>query len=148
MPAALQVDREAARVLCVAVGVREAARKLGVPEGTMQAWSARGQWFAKPVQPPTVIRQTGPNSLATTATNAGESLAESLADDSKATRIGLSQASRRAAEHLKDQTGAGILKSAKAMKEIAGVASIVHGWSDGKATNVQINLAIGIGGVE
>lgn len=114
----------------------------------MQAWSARGRWFAKPVQPPTVIRQTGPNSLATTATKAYDALADSLSDDSKATRIGLSQASRRAAEHLKVQTGAQVLKSAKSMKEIASVASTVHGWEAKKDAGVQINLNVAIGVIQ
>src|SRR4051812_23388649 len=71
MPAALDVNREAVRVLCVAVGVREAARKLGLPESTVQSWSQRGGWLKPTVQPPTVL-------AATSATNPGKALSNMI----------------------------------------------------------------------
>lgn len=54
-----QVSREAVKTLAIAVGVREAARQLGLPEPTVQSWSRRDKWFAQPPLPPTI---TNPNS--------------------------------------------------------------------------------------
>lgn len=140
------IDKEAVRTLAVAIGVREAARKLGLDENRVLQWSHRGQWFKQPAkvqQPPTVTKNA-----VIAVIKPSQALSESLEDDSKATRIGLSQASRRAADHLKAQTGAQVLKSAKSMKEIASVASIVHGWEAKKDAGVQINLNVAIGVVQ
>lgn len=60
MPAALDVDREQVRMLAVSVGVREAARQLGLEEDTVCQWAKRGEWLkniprSRPM-PPTVLR--------------------------------------------------------------------------------------------
>lgn len=61
MPAALDIDKGQVQMLVLTYGVREAARQLGIPEGTVQAWSARGKWLidaprSQPL-PPTVVRR-------------------------------------------------------------------------------------------
>lgn len=61
MPAALEIDRSQVQMLVLTYGVREAARQLGLSEGTVGAWSARGRWLAdapKSVPPPKSMVQT------------------------------------------------------------------------------------------
>jgi len=38
------VDREAVRVLAIELGAREAARRLGLKEGTVLSWASRYKW--------------------------------------------------------------------------------------------------------
>jgi DNA-binding transcriptional regulator YiaG len=53
------ISREEIKQLATNVGVRQAARDLGIPEATVQAWSARGKWFKNPDKPLTVIQKQG-----------------------------------------------------------------------------------------
>jgi DNA-binding transcriptional regulator YiaG len=57
--AVTQISREEVKQLATNVGVRQAARDLGIPEATVQAWSARGKWFKNPDKPLTVIQKQG-----------------------------------------------------------------------------------------
>lgn len=141
MPAALDVNREAVKMLAMEVGVREAARRMGLPESTVQAWSNRGDWFAPVKLPPTVL----------TATNATKqpsvALAEALADDSIATKSGFSKAARRVAAHLGGQDAEKLLERdlAASGAQWSGIAKTVHGWdakSGADGVNVMVNVAI------
>lgn len=56
MPAPLDVDKEAIRLLVVEYGVTETAKQTNIPLNTLLSWSARGNWL-KPQPtplPPTV----------------------------------------------------------------------------------------------
>lgn len=63
MPQELDIDREAVRVLTVAVGPREAARQMGLKEATVLQWCHRGDWLAhtkpenQPQLPPSMQKQ-------------------------------------------------------------------------------------------
>lgn len=151
MPAPLQVDREAARVLCVAVGVREAARQMGIPEATMQAWSARGKWTQKITDAQATKAERLQSSVITLqpiATKPAEALYNSLEETGKQTKLNLVKAASKAAKSFSERTGEAVIKSAKALREITSTAATLHGWEQAGSTNVQINLAVGIGGVE
>ncbi len=78
----------------------------------------------------------------TGVTNAADSLANVLADDSKQTRLGFSRAYRKAAAHVSDLDGEAITERAQDIKALAQGAALVHGWEAGaaKPTHVQINL--------
>src|SRR5205814_9139794 len=51
MPAALNVNREAVLALAVSIGVRAAARELGINEDTVRQWSKREKWFPEVLVP-------------------------------------------------------------------------------------------------
>lgn len=149
-----QIDWPGIRALAVAIGVREAARRSAadLPEDEQNRFvervmkrSQREGWIVRKIEAQATRVASPALPMSAPVRIAADSMAESLEDDSKATRIGLSQASRRAADHLRTQTGANVLKSAKSMKEIASVASIVHGWEAKKDQGVQINLNVAIG---
>lgn len=118
---------------------------MGIPEPTMQAWSARGQWFAKPQQPPTVTRQTGPNSIATAATKPSQALQNVMEQRKSKSRLLLSKYVLNAAKIASRSRSP--LKDAQNVRHVAAVHSSIWPEQAG-SNNVQINLAIGIGGVE
>jgi hypothetical protein len=145
MPPALDIDREAVRVLVLAVGVREAARRMELPEATVQAWSARGKWLAQPIPtpiPPTVQRP------ATDATiSPANAMQAALRDDSEATRSSLSRAMRRVARHVERQADTdpgAVLSRSQDVKASAQTAALVHGWEAkaGQTTQVMVNVQL------
>lgn len=58
----IPIDKEAIKTLCKAVGIREGARQLGLPEARVLKWSERdptGSWTpAKPIPGPSPSLQT------------------------------------------------------------------------------------------
>lgn len=66
MPAALDVNKEEVRMLVVSVGCHEAARQLGLAEGTVRQWDNRYQWTANiPRSKPLPISRVQPVTLVT-----------------------------------------------------------------------------------
>lgn len=131
-----RIDREAVKVLAIAVGVREAARRLGLKESRVQQWSSRDQWFKQPdpVQlPPTVTKNN-----VTTVTKPSQVLADVLKQRSNKTKLHLSKyvldASKRA------EQSKGELKHAKAVKEVARTASLIHSWQEKDQSTGPLNL--------
>ena len=53
-----------------------------------------------------------------------------LAEDSRATRIGLSAAARRAAETLANMPGSKVIKHAQAHRHFTASSSVLHSWDD------------------
>lgn len=118
-------------MLAVAVGVREAARQMELPEATVQAWSARYGWFESQVValPPTMKG-------ATVATKAPDALENVLRERHKKTRLGLSKYVRDAA-HVAAKSK-GDLNLAPAVKAVADIMGKV--WpQEAATTNIQVN---------
>jgi uncharacterized protein YjcR len=136
MPAALDVNREAVRMLAIQVGVREAARRLDLAESTVQSWSEREKWFADPKKPPTML-------VATNATSPAEELARELAKFENETKRGLALAARNMTAKAINAP----LKQAGNVHKVAQTAAIVHGWNTDRREGdvVEINL-LSIGG--
>lgn len=144
----MTVDHEAVKTLCVAIGVRKAARQLGLPESTVKSWSTRGKWFLQPPcvqQPPTVEKILKP--LASSASTPSNSLANSLADDSSVTRLKLSKAARKAATRFAGRSGDQIIKDSQALRHVTVVASTVHGWEENKGAGLSLQLGVFVGGI-
>lgn len=51
------INRESVKTLAIAVGVREAARQLGLSEDRVRQWSSRDGWFKAPQTPTTVLNR-------------------------------------------------------------------------------------------
>ncbi len=160
MPAPLAVDKEAVRVLVVAVGVREAAARLKLPVGTVAAWSARGDWLqgkaaiasaisgasspekaAIAATLPPSMRPVVPVTHATGAINAADALAQSLADDSKASRLSLSRGLRRVAAHVERMDPEEALEQAQNVKATVGSLATVHAW-EAKQPAAQVMVSV------
>ncbi len=134
MAARLDVDREQVRMLVLSVGVREAARQMGLNEATVQAWSARLGWLEHVTSPVEIVK---PASMvaATTATKSPADALESVLRQRKDnTRLGLSRyverMSQRAAEGAE-------LKHAQDLKAVAAIAGTV--WPE-QSGSVTVNI--------
>lgn len=149
MPLAIDVDREQVRMLVLAVGVREAARQMGLNEDTVASWSARFGWVkaVADIKAKAAAHRQIQGVQVPTSTPA-ESLANILADDSRTTKIGLSRAARAAADTFAKRSGPAVIKSSKALRDIAATASQLHGWEERKEGGLILNLGISVGGME
>lgn len=56
MPAALETDREAIRLMVVEYGCTETAKQTGIPLNTVLSWSARGEWLKPQKLPPSMVQ--------------------------------------------------------------------------------------------
>lgn len=130
-------DREAVKILAIAVGVREAARQLNLNEDTVCSWAKRGQWFKQKPQPPS-------NAIDLQALQAkpSQALAEALAEDGKETKLSLSRAARRTAKSVEMMDGEDIYASADKFKHVVGAASQLYGWEAKveKESDLHINV--------
>lgn len=141
----LDVNKEAVKTLCIKVGVREAARQMGIPQATVQAWSARFKWFnrnPKPVLPPSEVPAT------TNATSPSNALQNMLEANSKATKLDLSKATRKAAATFARKKGQAVIDEASQLRQIAAAASTVHGWNDKADGGINLQLGIMLGGMD
>lgn len=140
MPQALEVDREHVKLIAFQVGVREAARQLGLNEDTVMQWSKREKWseqFAQAQQAKEV--KIGKQPLeAHVSRNPLEVLAR-LGDKSKLRAAKVGDNTLRAISRRKEDK---LIASAPAYLATVNALAKVHGWgSDGK-NNSGINLAI------
>lgn len=118
MPAALNVNREAVKMLAMSIGVREAARQMQLAESTVKSWSDREGWFAEPNKPPTMIRASG----------ASKAPSEALRDIGDRSRFALARAGEKAAKHLERMPAQEIVNKATKFKDIVGATSQLHGF--------------------
>jgi hypothetical protein len=70
--------------------------------------------------------------------------ADILREHGEATKIALSAAARRGAEHLAKSKPVAIVKSHHALRNITAAGSQLHGWEakSGPAANVMVNIAL------
>lgn len=142
MPAPLNVDREAVRVLVVALGARPAARQMGIPEDTVLAWSARFGWLegTKPTQ--ALPKSMQPKTAIGASVAPAEALADAMENLSERSKLGFLKASARVAEHLADENDPEMLLArAKAASGWAKTAALAGGWSNGSGT-VQVSVGL------
>lgn len=135
----MDIDREAVRVLAVAIGARPAARQLGLNEDTVCSWAARFGWFAD-TQP----RQPLPASMQPLASNASKSPAVALQDVMSEmggqTRLGIAKGLHSAAQTVASLPGESVLAQASDVASLAKSASLVHGWADQRNQSVRISI--------
>jgi hypothetical protein len=138
-----EVNREAVRVLAQAIGVRAAAREMGIPEATVQAWSAKGKWMIGEQKRSRVY------TVATTkaqpgVVNPADAMANVLENLSENTRLGFARASAKVAEKLSTSDVDELLgeKRAAAAHTWAKTAALAHGWSGGAGTTVNVAVAL------
>ena len=71
-----------------------------------------------------------PTALSANVRKGSDVLSDALAEDSRATRIGLSAAARRAAETFAKMPGAKVIKHAQAHRHMTASSSVLHSWDD------------------
>ena len=146
---AVPINREAVKVLAQAVGVREAARRMGLGEERVLKWSQRdpaGPWGNMVPAPPPPSR--GPVAKIACPQNVrtpSEALAEANADNSRRSRSAALRYSARTLEHAADLDPETALASASDVSSVVKVASVAGGWSDSDKLKVRVNIFAGQG---
>jgi hypothetical protein len=76
--------------------------------------------------------------------NGSNALQNTLQEHGNATKLALSRAARRGAEHLAESNPVAIVKSHHALRNITAAGSQLHGWEakSGPAANVMVNIAL------
>jgi len=138
------INREAVKVLAQAVGVREAARRMGLGEERVMKWSQRdpaGPWGSLLSAPPPPSR--GPVAKIACPQNvrtASEALADVNAENGARSRSAALRYSARNLEHLADLSPEeGVLLAPQAAS-LVKVASTAGDWSTTSRGSVRINI--------
>lgn len=139
MPAALDVNWGEVRTLAVAVGVREAARRMGLPEDAVKQRSWREGWMANiPRSQPLPLSVMRP---VTNVTSAPKALAQVMLEDSQDCRSTALRVAKRALRRVERCDDDELL-----MPEVAGVlnqhtktASVAGNWQ-ASAPSLKIQL--------
>lgn len=127
-----KVDHESIRILAIQIGVRPAARKLGLNEDTVCSWAKRENWFATPAVTQPITQQA-------LQAKPGDVLLDELADNERETRLSLSRYARRS---TKDAESAS-LRESPYVKQAAQVASIAFKWDQKEQqNNTVVNIAL------
>jgi hypothetical protein len=139
----LNVDWPAVRVLAVAVGVREAARQMGLSEDAVRQRSKREGWMASPKTAAQRALAKPVTSVSPVALSPAQALANVFSERKHRTKLGLSkyaaEAAEEAAEH-RDKLGI-----AARMKDVADVHKTL--WPDQPQTNQILNIGILTGAI-
>jgi hypothetical protein len=91
---------------------------------------SREKWLVKSQQDKADAVATSPTALSADVRTGGDVLSEVLAEDSRATRIGLSAAARKAAETFAKMPGSKVIKHAQAHRHMTASSSVLHRWDD------------------
>jgi hypothetical protein len=142
MPKPLNVDWPAVRVLAVAVGVREAARQMGISQDAARQRSKREGWMASAkaasqralAKPVTCV---SPNDL-----SPADALAASLAEKKTRSKIALATYTAEAAEDAAKHPEK--LKVARAARDVAAMHSNL--WPEDHNERGILNLNVLAGG--
>ena len=131
------IDREAVRVLALSVGLREAARQLGLSENRVLQWSKRGNWFKAPPAP----LQPPKKSDVISVIKPGDALLSTLAEHKNETRMSLARSVRRLAKRAEKAK----LSDSKHVLNVAQTAG--HTFEDWQpkqsaGANVMVNIAL------
>lgn len=142
------VSWEAVKVLALAVGVREAARRLGLKEENVKKRCTREGWLKDPTAREAnelIMRQRlqerGALAAQSPKVSPSAVMASELLDLSSKSRLGFAKASAGVAAHVASRDPEENLMDAQNVKAAAQTANMVFGWSD-SAPNVKIRLDV------
>jgi len=134
-----EIDWAGLRAAAVAVGIRQAARPAArdLPPDEQERFiqramkrCSRQKWLVKSQQDKADAIVTSPSALSANVRKGCDVLSEVLAEDSRATRLGLSAAARKAAEHLAASKPAKIVRKHHALRSITQSAAELHDWNE------------------
>src|SRR5436190_19326276 len=144
------IDWPGLRAAAVAIGIRAAARQAAqdLPPDERERFvqramkrCSRQKWLAKAQQDKADAVAMSPTALSANVRKGSDVLSEVLAEDSRATRIGLSAAARRAAETFAKMPGTKVIKHAQAHRHMTASSSVLHSWDD-KSNPIPFTLNV------
>jgi transposase-like protein len=121
--------REQAKHFVLTLGVREAARQLGINEDTLCVWSHRYHWWK---DHKTAIANSIPHPLKASASNA-----DPVTTKSKRSRLNLARATDKATRHLSKLDGEQLVRPemSNSAKNWSSTASTVFDWNKESPTS-------------
>jgi len=133
------VDREAARVLAIELGAREAARRLGLNPNTVLSWAKRDNWKLP-------SRKGGATKASANAitlrSKPGDVLLQTHKELEDRTKSGLAQATVRAAEAAAKAAEPLPVSNTSHLRDLAASAARIFGWNRNDKPGVQLNQQI------
>lgn len=139
MPAALDVNKEEVRMLVLAVGVREAARQMGINEKTVLHWSHTGSWLASTrAQPASLPRPASQVPRSVVSVVPAKALENVLKERQNHTKLGLSLYAARASRVASRIPKHELLEHAPSVKAIADIAAKV--WPEQGIPSMRISM--------
>jgi hypothetical protein len=142
-PSCAPVNWEAVRVLAIAVGVRESARRLGISEEATMKRCQREQWLASPEARTINQRVTSEKTSlsAPVRISPAQAMQQELSDLGAKSRLGLARGLAKAAQTVQDMDGDEVLIAAQNIKAVAQSTSVVHAW-DKQGPSFRIKLDV------
>ena len=134
-----EIDWAGLRAAAVAVGIRQAARQAArdLPPDEQERFvqramkrCSRQKWLVKSQQDKACAIEQSPAALSANVRKGCDVLSEVLAEDSRATRLDLSAAARKAAGHLAASKPAKIVRKHHALRSITQSAAELHDWNE------------------
>src|SRR2546429_8696718 len=121
------------------IGLREIARNMGIPEGTVLAHAKRDGWTREIQNAKALAKRE--NASAVTPV---EAVAATLAERGQRHLKRIAGVSERGVDHIETMDGPDILNSVDRIEKLDKVARRTFGLSDGDAhgDNVAVNIAI------
>jgi hypothetical protein len=135
---------EALHALALLIGLRAAARKLGINEKTACTIAARNKWELSKVDGLAPLRAPRPATKSHVGQNATDLLSTSLREASDDSRLYLSAAVLKASHAAAASQGDALLKQGTsiALLNTARTGDITHGWTAERAKPAQVNVAV------
>ncbi len=140
------INREAVKVLAQAVGVREAARRMGLSEERVMKWSQRdpaGPWGSlAPAPPPRSIVSAQVSACPQPVRTASEAMADVNAENGARSRSAALRYSARNLEHLAAlDPEEGVLLAPQAAS-LVKVAATAGDWDAERGASVSVNVLL------
>jgi len=129
-------------MLVISVGVREAARQMGIAEPTVQAWSARYGWLEHLTSPAKIEKPLSMKG-ATVATKPADALRNILQENSLATRTAALRYAKATTEHaanVAEDDPKTALTIAQDVKAVVQTAALAGGWAANQENNLKISI--------
>ncbi len=140
----VKVSWDAVRALAVAVGVREAARRLGISEAATRKRCQREGWLKDDT-----VRQATAQSVAMRSqpvcrqVSPAQAIAMELASQNMETRVGFSRAMAGVAKYVSNRDPEENLADAGNVKAAAQTAGLVHAWADQQpASRIRLEVLL------
>lgn len=128
----------------MAVGVREAARKLGISEEAAMKRSQREGWLSTPEARQSVRLAHEARGIVRSSSaqpSAAQAMAQELTSLNSKSRLAMARGLGKAAAHVEQMDGQEIVEDASNVKQTVQSLALVHGWQANQTvTKVAINL--------
>src|SRR5262245_24252370 len=140
--------RENLRALALLIGLRPAARKLGIVETTATMWASRHNWKLSETDNFAPLRTRSGRKMRSTSDEVSlrEGIERSLREVSDETRLYLGSAALKAGFAAAGMEGSEILGKDRSIGVLnaARTADVVHGWTAQRTQGAQVAVQVNV----